>query len=86
MNRPELVLLHGWGLGSAIWSPCLPALTETVSPHLADLPGYGNMPERGQSFMEAAQALAHATGCFILSSLLIISSTGTPSFGNSFIY
>ncbi len=37
-------------------------------------------------FDEAAQALAHATGCFILSSLLIVSSTGTPSLGNSFSY
>ena len=58
MNRPKLVLLHGWGLGRAVWSPCLPALTETVSPHLADLPGYGNMPEHGKTFQEAAQVLA----------------------------
>ncbi len=58
MNRPDLLLLHGWGLGHAVWSSCLPALAETVSPHLADLPGYGEAPEHGQNFMEAAQALA----------------------------
>jgi len=58
MNRPDLVLLHGWGLGRAVWSPCLPALAETAAPYLADLPGYGDTPERGKTFMEAAQALA----------------------------
>lgn len=58
MNRPQLVLLHGWGLGQAVWSPCLPALAETVSPHLADLPGYGEVPNNGKTFKEAAQALA----------------------------
>ncbi len=59
MNRPELVLLHGWGLGRAVWSPCLPSMTKSLSPRLADLPGYGDMPERRQSFMEAAEALAN---------------------------
>ncbi len=58
MSRPDLMLLHGWGLGRTAWSPCLTALSKTVSPHLADLPGYGETPERGETFTEAALALA----------------------------
>lgn len=81
MNRPDLVLLHGWGLGRTVWSPCLPVLAETVAPRFADLPGYGDSPERGQTFMEAAQALADtlspgATLCgWSLGSLLALQAT-----------
>ena len=68
MTRPDLVLIHGWGLHRGVWSPCLDALREVADVRLADLPGYGDTPDSGQSFVEAAQSLAdalpaHATLC-----------------------
>lgn len=58
MTRPDLVLIHGWGLRREVWSPCLDALREVADVRLADLPGYGETPDAGQSFAEAARALA----------------------------
>ena len=39
-GRP-LVLLHGWGMHSGLWSPLLPWLIESYRLHLVDLPGHG---------------------------------------------
>ncbi|MFT3960776.1 alpha/beta fold hydrolase [Propionivibrio sp.] len=58
MTRPDLVLIHGWGLRREVWSPCLDALREVADVRLADLPGYGETPDAGRSFAEAARALA----------------------------
>ena len=58
MTRPDLVLIHGWGLHREVWSPCLDALREVADVRLTDLPGYGETPDAGQSFAEAARALA----------------------------
>ena len=58
MTRPDLVLIHGWGLHREVWSPCLDALREVADVRLADLPGYGETPDAGRSFAEAARALA----------------------------
>lgn len=65
MTRPDpapnpalnLALIHGWGMGRAIWSPCLAPLQEVAQLHLIDLPGYSDMPDTGQSFTETAQSL-----------------------------
>ena len=38
--KPDLVLLHGWGLGSNAWQPVLPALKQRFSVHPFSLPGY----------------------------------------------
>jgi len=54
---PILALIHGWGMGRAIWSPCLAPLQEAAQLHQIDLPGYGEMPDTGQSFTETAQSL-----------------------------
>lgn len=45
MNRPQtdLVLLHGWGMNSAVWEG-LPLLGERLKPHPIDLPGHGGQP------------------------------------------
>ncbi|NGP52374.1 pimeloyl-ACP methyl ester esterase BioH [Thioalkalivibrio sp. XN8] len=43
-SGPGLVLLHGWGLNSAIWSPLLPRLEQRFRVVLADLPGHGRSP------------------------------------------
>ena len=39
-SKPELVLLHGWGLGSAVWQGALPALERRFKVAPFSLPGY----------------------------------------------
>jgi len=39
-SKPDLVLLHGWGLGSPVWQAALPALTRRFRVHPFSLPGY----------------------------------------------
>jgi pimeloyl-[acyl-carrier protein] methyl ester esterase len=41
---PDLVLLHGWGVHSGVWSTVLPRLAATNRVHLVDLPGHGRSP------------------------------------------
>jgi pimeloyl-[acyl-carrier protein] methyl ester esterase len=43
---PDLVLLHGWGLHSGIWTPLLPALSRRFRVTCVDLPGHGHSPAR----------------------------------------
>lgn len=45
-GRPNLVLIHGWGLGHTAWQPLLPVLTQRFRVQLFTCPGYG-MPEHG---------------------------------------
>lgn len=42
-----LVLFHGWGFDSQIWSPLLPTLTQSYKLYLIDLPGFGLTPVMG---------------------------------------
>ncbi len=44
---PNLVLLHGWGFNSAIWSFIIPILEKHFRLHLIDLPGHGHSPYIG---------------------------------------
>lgn len=37
----DLVLLHGWGLNTEVWSYIIPRLAPHFRLHLVDLPGYG---------------------------------------------
>ncbi|MEO5694276.1 MAG: pimeloyl-ACP methyl ester esterase BioH [Usitatibacter sp.] len=37
----NLVLLHGWGLHSGVWTEVLPALSARYQVHAIDLPGHG---------------------------------------------
>lgn len=39
-----LVLFHGWGFNSHIWTPILPALENNHQLYLVDLPGFGLTP------------------------------------------
>jgi pimeloyl-[acyl-carrier protein] methyl ester esterase len=39
-----LVLLHGWGWHSGIWTPLVPQLAENFQLFLVDLPGFGKSP------------------------------------------
>ena len=38
---PDLVLLHGWGMNAAVWSPWLPKLARHYRVTAIDLPGHG---------------------------------------------
>lgn len=40
-SAPEVVLIHGWGMSSTVWSSFLPRLRRCCNVHLLDLPGYG---------------------------------------------
>lgn len=40
-GKPEMVLLHGWGMSSAVWGAFADALSENFSLTLVDLPGLG---------------------------------------------
>ena len=46
-SKPELILLHGWGLGSAVWQGALPALERRFKVIPFSLPGY-RAPETSQ--------------------------------------
>lgn len=43
-SAPELVLLHGWGMSSAVWRTWLPLLRRRCNVTLLDLPGFGRSP------------------------------------------
>jgi carboxylesterase BioH (pimeloyl-CoA synthesis) len=64
---PDLVLIHGWGMNSAVWSLILPYLTPHYRVHCVDLPGFGNSKAlAGLTLEELAQVLlkespTHAT-------------------------
>lgn len=38
---PDLVLLHGWGMNAAVWSPVVAGLSQTCRVTLIELPGHG---------------------------------------------
>lgn len=42
-----VVLVHGWGLGSSIWSSVLPLLTEYRDVYTVDMPGYSSGESSG---------------------------------------
>lgn len=47
-HAPELVLLHGWGMSSAVWRHWLPLLRRHCNVILLDLPGFGSSPPQPQ--------------------------------------
>ena len=40
-HSSDLALIHGWGIGKAVWQPVIAALAQRFRVHLLDLPGYG---------------------------------------------
>ncbi|HWV16479.1 MAG TPA: malonyl-ACP O-methyltransferase BioC [Cellvibrio sp.] len=44
MKNKTLVLLHGWGCDSSLWSPVLPQLQQFAEVIALDLPGFGSSP------------------------------------------
>ena len=57
-NKPELVLIHGWGLGPAAWDVARPALEARFNVISLALPGYGDAAPESVSFAETATRLA----------------------------
>ncbi len=54
-----LVLLHGWGWHSGIWSPLVPHLADKFQLFIPDLPGFGKSPDltKNYTFDEIASNL-----------------------------
>lgn len=40
-DGPNLVLLHGWGVNSAVWEPVIESLSQHFCLYIVDLPGFG---------------------------------------------
>lgn len=40
-SGPDLVLLHGWGMHSAVWQAVLPVFEKFYTVHAIDIPGHG---------------------------------------------
>ncbi len=40
-SAPNLVLIHGWGMSSAVFAPLIKPLSKVFTLHLVDLPGMG---------------------------------------------
>jgi pimeloyl-[acyl-carrier protein] methyl ester esterase len=57
---PMLVLLHGWGMNSAIWSSLLPGLTPHFCVTCVDLPGHGasRLAQGSHSLRAMAESVA----------------------------
>ncbi len=51
---PDLVLLHGWGLHSGVWSEVVDPLAMSMRVHSVDLPGHGHSLEAGVDHLDAA--------------------------------
>jgi pimeloyl-[acyl-carrier protein] methyl ester esterase len=47
---PDLVLLHGWSMHSAVWHQLAEQLAKTFTLHLVDLPGHGYSAWRENGF------------------------------------
>mgnify|MGYP000152038955 CR=1 FL=1 len=60
MNKSDLALIHGWGLGSGVWHTCAGQLESVARIHHVDLPGYGDTPDHGETFIEVAQTALEA--------------------------
>ncbi|WP_374259604.1 alpha/beta fold hydrolase [Zoogloea sp.] len=56
MSTP-LVLLHGWGLSSAVWAPLRARLDPALPVVPLDLPGHGSAAPAGDSLADWADAL-----------------------------
>lgn len=55
--RPDLALIHGWGIGNAVWQPLIESLASAWRVHLVDLPGYAGATESDADFTSTAQAV-----------------------------
>lgn len=60
-SGPDLVLLHGWGLHSGVWTDVMPELAARFCVHAVDLPGHGFSAQVAcGTFEQAVDAVADA--------------------------
>jgi len=52
-SGPDLVMLHGWGMHSAVWSDWAETLASEFRVHCIDLPGHGNSLTAAEDTLEA---------------------------------
>ena len=52
-----IVLLHGWGLSSAVWGPLQAALDPDLNVRAIDLPGHGSAPPVGPQLEDWSDAV-----------------------------
>ena len=57
-SKPDLALIHGWGLGRAAWKPVAERLSAHYVLHIVDLPGYGEAPPDTGDFGATARRIA----------------------------
>ena len=55
-NKPDLALIHGWGLGSSVWQTLLPSLSKVFRLHLVNLPGYDLADEQPEARMDRSSS------------------------------
>jgi len=56
-DRPDLALIHGWGLGRAVWRPLIEPLARSCRLHLVELPGYGQTADDAANLASCAESL-----------------------------
>lgn len=61
INRPDLVLVHGWAFGAAVFTPLATRLREVANIHFVELPGYGSNFDCEASSAELADWLYNNT-------------------------
>lgn len=54
---PPIVLLHGWGLSAAVWTPLRAHFSPAQAIHAPDLPGHGSAAAAGETLESWADAL-----------------------------
>ncbi len=82
-TKPDLALIHGWGLGNSAWQPLLPALATHFRLHLVSLPGYDlaeSRMDRTPSDEQSQKADEQATFRHTLCRTPIHEPSRTPSF------
>ena len=60
MTKPDLALIHGWGLGHGIWTPCVELLNAFSHIYPVKLPGYGEVSDSGETFTQVARSITNA--------------------------
>ena len=86
--KPDLVLLHGWGMSSSVWQTVLPLLEEHFRLTLIDLPGLGKSPALEPEFtvdaavdalLDVAPERAHWLGWSLGGQLAVAAAAKAPT-------
>lgn len=75
-TKPNLVLLHGWGLNSGAWHSVVEPLSEWFTVHTIDLPGFGVNAEHIPEPYDLSALCAWITPCIPEQSIVLGWSMG----------